>query len=84
MNVHCTQQGLLKPCPERLVHRPFGQGLTSLHRTKTASPQLCKHTVCQVATKLPADQVKHHPGAVDTAPSLDCSEQRSSGHKLSN
>jgi len=67
MNVHCNQQGLLKPCPERLVHRsqkPFGPGLTSLRRTKTACPQLCKHTVCQVATKLPADQVKHHPGAV--------------------
>ena len=64
MNVHCNQQGLLNPCPERLVHRPFGAGLTFLPRTKTASPQPCKHTVCRVDTKLPADQVKQHPGAV--------------------
>lgn len=69
MNVQGNQQvaALLKPCPERLVHRsqrPFGPGPTLLRRIETAVPQLSKHTVCQVATKLPADQVKHHPGAV--------------------
>ena len=86
MNVHCNQQvaALLKPCPEGLVHRsqqPFGPGPTLLRRIKKAFPQLSKHTVCQVATKLPADQVKHHPGAV--APPLEFMQQRPSAPKLS-
>ena len=67
MNVHCNQHGLLKPCPEHLIHRgqkAFGQTPVKLRRINPASPQPCRRTLCQLATKLPADQVKHHPGAV--------------------
>ena len=64
MNVQTKQDLLLKQCSKRFLHRtPFAAVQNAAGRVRS-SAQANRNISCQVTTKLPANKVQHHSGAV--------------------